>query len=225
MSAFFLLISFGCSNISVNKEKDSAGRVIRSVSYKDGVPDTITLIKYIGATDKPLSKENFEIKEGVTSHNWTENYIYYRGKVSIINFFIDCNEKKLKCGRIVYNYSGDQKTRVEFFSLLDVKGNSLFIHGLDLYTSPEKGLVTRRIIEYEQNPDTLVNMQVSQYVIKYIDNKVFSMQMYILDKESRRIINSQETNLKVIEKMIGTIEKRLKDQCKGYKIYKRIKYW
>ena len=102
---FAFLVSFiNCSQLSIKEEKDNLGRVVRSVSYISGEPDTIEIIRYIGKTNKVLTKEFIKLKNGFQVYNWTEAFTYNKGRISQINYFINLNERKFKSGNINFKY-------------------------------------------------------------------------------------------------------------------------
>ena len=110
-----------CSHLSVHKEKDNMGRIIRSVSTINDATDTIITIKYIGKTDKPLSKEYIKIKNEVPFHSWLETYGYNKGKISIIKYIVNINNNKVQSGEIIYEYTKENPNRIEYYSLLKIK--------------------------------------------------------------------------------------------------------
>lgn len=212
----FLFGSLFCSHLSVREEKDDMGRIIRSTTYIEDAPDTIIITRYIGKTEKPLSREYIKKKKELTVHSWLETYTYNKGKISIIKFFIEKNGNKLQSGEITYNYKKENLNKIEYRSLLQTGDKKLFMHGMDIYNYSDDELVSRRIIEYELNPKSKASIQLSQYLINYSDNEIDSMQTKILDKKSNSIINNEETDLEIIMEMIANIEKSLYERCKGY---------
>jgi hypothetical protein len=216
--AVYCLISLSCSFLSPTRETDSAGRIVREVTYDKDVSDTITITKYIGNTEKPLSKEYVKLKDSVPVHSWTEIYYYNKGKINFTKFFVDINSSKVQSGEMTFIYSEDHYDMIEYFSLLDINDKSFFRHGLDIYKYSENELQNRRIIEYEKSQETMMDIQISQYVINYADNKIESMRTRMLDKNTNKIVNNNETDLKIIQEMIFNIEKSLVDRCKGYKL-------
>ncbi len=223
--AAVFICGLNCSQLSLYEEKDSSGRITRSVSYVKNEPDTITTIKYIGNTDKALSKEFIKLKNAAPYHSWIESYQYTRGRISTTKFFIDINNSKIQSGKIIYKYDNEKETQdksqIEYYSLSDLNEKNFFMHGVDIYTYADIGLLNRRIIEYEQNPETHTAVQVSQYVIHYADYKKITMETRMLDKKSNSIVNREEINLKIIKETIENIEKSLIDRCRGYTLVRK----
>jgi hypothetical protein len=82
-----------------------------------------------------------------------------------------------------------------------------------LYTENE--LTTRRFVQYEINPETLKPMQSSQHVFLYRDNIPESMKSWILEETSQKIIENNEKDVKIIEKIIEDIEKKCIHRSSG----------
>ncbi|MBN2040552.1 MAG: hypothetical protein JW864_10940 [Spirochaetes bacterium] len=208
--------SLYCSHLSVREEKDSLGRVVSSTAYVKDSPETVVITKYIGETEKPLSKKFIKLKNETLIHSWLETYSYKKGRLGLTRFFVDIGNNRVPVGRIVYKYKQDNIYKIEYYFLEETGDRKLFRHGIDLYYYSGKKLARRRIIEYEKKPESGVSIQLSQYLINYNGRDIVSMQTKILDKKSNSIIINEETDPEIISVMINNIEKSLRERCKGY---------
>ncbi len=180
----------GCSGLSVKEEKDARGRIIRKEIYKGGVA-------------VPW---------------WTEVFSYEKGEISRVKFFITINNKNIQSGRINYKYDGRKLKRIEYYSISSIDRRSLKRHGVDIYYYLDDSLVKRRIIEYEHNQKTGGSIQISQYVVRFKKNSVQSMETWMLEKKTKKIIKNKEDSTSIIHDMIGNIEKSQRDRCKGTRL-------
>ncbi len=216
-----LALCFGCSGLSITEEKDSLGRINRRLIYIDGKLNTVEEIQYDKQSKRPVVKIFNREREGEFNPVREENYSYQHKVLSRIMYYIYIDKRKVLSGMINYFYTGDnQPKRTEYYAITDLRRKKVFRSGIEVYTYVDADLEKRRIIEYEYNKDTSRAMQLSQYVVLYRNDKIISMQTWILDKNSNNIIKNEENNLDIILEMIKNIEKSLVERTKGIKFIK-----
>ncbi len=209
-----------CSGPSVRDEKDGLGRTVRKAIYDNNEVELQEDVKYLDNTDKPLVKVYRKIVGGAPVPEWMEVYSYENDRTSEIKFYITISSEKIPSGKISYQYEGEKLKMTEYFSAVDLKNETLYRHGFDLYYYSNGAVVNRRIIEYEFNRETGDSIQISQYVVQYDNDKITSMETKMLDRKSNEMITKNETNIDIINEMIKNIEKSLKDRCIGTNLYR-----
>lgn len=211
----------GCSGLSITEEKDSLGRINKRLVYVDGKLNTVEEIQYDKRSTRPVVKIFKKEKAGEFYAIREENYSYQNKVLSSITYYIYIEKRKVLSGKINYFYTGDnQPKRTEYYAITDLRRKKVFRSGIEVYTYADADPEKRRIIEYEYNKNTNRTMQLSQYVVLYENDKIVSMQTWILDKNSKNIIRNEENNLNIILEMIKNIEKSLVERTKGIKFIK-----
>ena len=216
-----LFFVYSCKGLSVTNApesivRDEFGRVVKRISYnKSGKPESVIEVQYSGKTSKPSIKI-FKKHQGRKSYPIREEvFVYKKGLVTQINYYIYKNMIRIKAGKIDFIYKNNKPEIIEYYSIIDIANMNMFKYGIDLYTYSDDILIKRRIIEYEHNPKSKNVMQLSQYVIYYKKEKIEFMQTWMLDKKTKKIIKNKEIDLHIIVEMINNIEKNLNKRATG----------
>ncbi len=221
ISLFVLAAVFSCSGLSVKEKSDDLGRIVRKTTYIDGNVDSQEEIRYKDDTEKPVLKVHKKLRGDKVVPEWFELFTYENDQIDQIKIFIIANNKQILSGKIVYKYHIGKLKKIEYYSIPGIKNLKLNRHGLDLYNYRDGSLSQRRIIEYEYNPTTGKSMQISQYVVHFRDNSIQSMETWMLEKKSRKILKNKEININIILEMISNIEKSQRERCKGTRLIEK----
>lgn len=211
-----LLVCLCCSGSQVRVESDDFGRVQRKAFYTNDSLQKEEIILYDGQSKLPSGVLIKKAKHGDPELYREVEFKYRDQLLSSEYFYIYRGGKKTRTGKALYSYNGTDLWKIRYYAISDIEKSRVFLSALDLYSySGERGLQSRRIIEYEYNYNTKKGMQVSQYVIQYENKKIISMQIWVLDKKSNQIISKTETSRRLISEMVHNIQKSISDRVKG----------
>ncbi|MCP4130294.1 MAG: hypothetical protein GY754_04875 [bacterium] len=208
--AIFVFAVLSCTGFREIERKDNLGRVTAIMYYNGNSLERVEEIEYYGNSHNP-SAIIYKKEEGrKLSQYKSERYIFKGNNLVELSFFIYRNNGKIKTGMIkYYYYPNNNFKRIEYFSssdLLTESEDKMFIFGLDQYTYKSRQLISRRIIEYEFNPQTKKSMQIGQYVVYYNNGSIASMKSWILDRKSKKVVEKNEKNILFVSTKIKHIE-------------------
>ena len=223
-----LLFLAACSSLSVIEDRDDRGRIIKKSTFKKGKLKQVAEITYKKDSGKPSKILHLRSEDGKLLPYLEERFQYKNDKNGILTkadysiFLNHGKPQRVKSGYSNFYLDGEYRPlKFEYFSIAGIDNKKMFRSCLDLYGySGDKKLETRRIIEYDYNPETRKEMQLSQYVLSYRDGKIETLQIWILDRKTGKIIKKQENNRKIIDEVVYNIEKSIKDRSKGLKFLK-----
>ncbi len=187
------------------KVYDKMERVIR-VNYFSGSSLKYTEnLSYRGKNKKPfriIYKENTanglvpvrEIQYAFSGENIRQKSFYkYNGN------------RKEKEGTISYVYTGDVLQEIRYFTILRPTKKS-FMFALQQFSYSDDVIDKRRFIHFEINPDNLKPMQNCQYVILYKNGKIDCMKTWILDSETKKVVEKNNKSITLITKIIKDLD-------------------
>ncbi len=216
--AMGILIVFciSCAGSREVQRRDNLGRVVRTSYYEGNSIQRMEDISYSGTSHNPR-KIFYMKKRGLNLVPAREEIYTFNGNnLTKLSFYIFENKNRFKAGMIKYYYTDSKPFRIEYYSFLhDIK--KYFIFGLDQYTYSSRKLNQRRIIEFEFNRKTAKSMQIGQYVVNYNNGKIASMQSWIMDKKSKKIVEKTENNTEFIDNKIAFIEQFYNNRARSSK--------
>ncbi len=197
------------------KEFDSAGRLVQINHYVENKLTEIEEYVYSSSDEKP-DKIIYKEKQGNLFIPYKElKYTYTSGTISSIEFIRLTDSIRSEEGEITFTYDSEGRLSLtKYFIRLKPSGKP-FMFALQQHLYTENELTTRRFVQYEINPETLKPMQSSQHVFLYRDNIPESMKSWILEETSQKIIENNEKDVKIIEKIIEDIEKKCIHRSSG----------
>lgn len=208
----------GCAGNSVRNNGTEIGKVQRKEEIKNGRHRYVEVASFIKGTNDPLEVKYFKQTGGREVLCREKRYYYGDGIVRKVDYYIHRGSTKAKTGRVVYHTKEFKPEKFEYFSIIGLANKKMNLSGLDLYVYAEgDGLESRRIIEYDYDQGSGTRMQLSQYVIRYENDRPVSMKSWLLDKNSSNIIVKNEDNGSVIAEIIKNIEKSLQERSQGIK--------
>jgi hypothetical protein len=212
-------VACGCTSLSVVENRDELDRVIEKATYKHGALDYIEDTTYIDNTKNP-SQIVYKKQKGIQVAPFREEvFTYTNGIISNINYYIYIDNVRTRAGGINCHFDASNKpVKFEYYSLTDGSARRTFMSGVDIYNYSNGVLSSRRIIEYEHDPSTESKIQLSQYLIYYENAGIKSMQTWVLEKVSGRIIKNEERDIKIIREMMLNIEKSMKERARGIRL-------
>jgi len=203
------------------KEFDSAGRLIQINHYVENMLTEIEEYVYSSSNINP-DKIIYKEKRGNLFIPFKElEYTYASGTISSIEFIRLTNGSRTEEGKITFTYDSEGRLSLTKYFIRLKPSGKLFMFALQQQLYSENELTTRRFVQYEINPETLKPMQSSQHVFLYRDNIPESMRSWILEETSQKIIENNEKDVKIIEKIIEDIEKKCIHRSSG-SIFNRI---
>ncbi|HPA71058.1 MAG TPA: hypothetical protein PKY31_02235 [Spirochaetota bacterium] len=208
----------GCSGAAVRNDGTEIGKVQRREEVKDGKHRYVEVASFIKGTNDPLEVKYYKQNGGREVLCREKRFFYGEGIVRKVDYYIHLGSRKAKTGRVVYHTRDFKPEKFEYFSVIGINNRKLNLTGLDMYVYAEgDGLESRRIIEYAYDPKAGTRMQLSQYVIRYENDRPVSMKSWLLDRNSNNLIVKDEDNAAVIDQMIKNIEKSLQERSQGIK--------
>ena len=197
------------------KEFDSSGRITQINHYEESKLTEIEEYIYSSTAEKP-DKIIYKEKQGNLFMPYKElEYSFINNRISSIEFIRLANGTRIKEGKITFTYNQEGRPDLtKYFIILKPSGKP-FMFALQQHIYSEGELTTRRFVQYEINPETLKPMQSSQHVFLYRDNMPDSMKSWILEETSQKIIENNEKDIKIIEKIIEDIEKKCINRSSG----------
>jgi len=197
------------------KEFDPTGRLIQISHYVENKLTEIEEYVYKSSDEKPVKIIHKE-KQGNLFIPYKElEYTYSNNTLSSIEFIRLTNSSRTEEGKITFTYDSEGRLSLtKYFIRLKPSGKP-FMFALQQHLYTDNELTTRRFVQYEINPETLKPMQSSQHVFLYRDNIPESMRSWILEESSQKIIENNEKDVKIIEKIIEDIEKKCIHRSSG----------
>ncbi len=188
--------------------------------YNGNTLNRIEEMKYYGNSHNP-SQVIYKKRAGMDMVPYKEEqFEFQNNNLSKLSFFIFRDSKKINTGMIKYLYSDNKHNIIEYHSLNEGL-NKMFIFGLDQYIYRDDTLITRRLIEYDINPENNQPMQIGHFVISYRDEKIESMKLTIMDKDTKKIIEKYVKESDLVLKKIEDIEDYYIQRSKGKEFIKK----
>jgi len=212
------LLLASCAGNAVRSGDPETSEVRRKEEIRNGRHRYVEEARFIRGTRDPLEIKYYKASAGGEILCREKKYHYSNGIVQRVDYYVFLNEKKTKTGKVVYYTKGYRPEKFEYYSIGDIYDRKINLAGMDMYAYLEgDGLESRRIIEYAYDTTTGTRMQLSQYVIKYENEKPVSMKSWILDVHTNKLIVKDEDNGAVIAESIKNIEKSLQERSQGTK--------
>ncbi len=218
VAAVGALLAASCAGNAVRTDHSGIGEVRRKEETRNGRNRYVEETIFARGSRDPLEIKYYKAAAVGEALCREKKYQYSNGILQRVDYYVFLKEKKTKTGKVVYHMKNFLPEKFEYYSIGDIYDRKMNLAGLDMYTYLEgEVLDSRRIIEYAYDTTTGTRMQLSQYMIKYEDEKPVSMKSWILDVHTNELIVKNEDNRIVIQESIKNIEKSLLERSQGIK--------
>lgn len=207
---------FSCGGGQIRRSPEEPVKINRNGEKTEARASYTEEVRFSSGTSDPLSVKYYK-KSTLGDVLCKENRFSYKdGIVKKVDYYIYLKNDKTKVGKKLLFMEGLKPLKYEYYAIADLYDRNINLSGIDMYSYHDNGgLDFRRVIEYAHDTTTGTRVQISQYVIKYDNDKPVSVKASLLDVATKNIIVQEETNAKVIAEMIKNIEKGLLDRAQG----------
>jgi len=211
-----VITGLSCNAFREIRQKDDLGRTEKIAYYNGSTLNHIEEKYYAGNSFNPSRIVYKKLINSRLVPYKEESYKYKNYNLTSQTFFIYNNKRKVTTGMIRYSYQDSKINRIEYYTLIPETG-SLVLFGLNQYSYNDGILSRQRIIKYALNRVTSKPMQTGQYVVNYSGDSPVSMTSWVIDMESKKIVENNLDEPAKVRKRLKEISFSFINKSKGRK--------